>query len=109
MPDVALAADPNTGALVVFDGQETGIGGTSWSAPVWAGFCALINDSRAKANKAPLAYVNPRLYQIRSTNPSCFRDIVSGTNGAFSAGPGHDQVTGLGVPNMRELTKELTK
>src|SRR5204862_498554 len=59
VPDISLLAAPETGALVVFNGQEVGIGGTSLSAPAWAGFCALINDSRARANKPPLPFINP--------------------------------------------------
>jgi hypothetical protein len=31
-----------------------------------------------------------------------------GNNGDFSAGPGYDHVTGLGVPNVKELMKALT-
>src|SRR5262249_39001792 len=51
VPDVSLAADPDKGAFLVFQGNPVQIGGTSWSAPVWAGFCALINEARAKASK----------------------------------------------------------
>jgi kumamolisin len=32
IPDVALVADPNTGAYLVLDGQVYVVGGTSWSA-----------------------------------------------------------------------------
>ena len=48
VPDVSLAADPNTGAFLVLNGRVVQIGGTSWSAPVWAGFCALINEARGE-------------------------------------------------------------
>jgi kumamolisin len=40
VPDVSLTANPDEGAFLVLNGQVTQIGGTSWSAPVWAGFCA---------------------------------------------------------------------
>jgi kumamolisin len=106
VPDVALAADPNTGAFLVLNGRVTQIGGTSWSAPVWAGFCALLNEARAKAGKPPLPFLNPLLYPLKGT--ACFRDIVSGTNGDFQANAGYDQVTGLGVPNVKELVKALS-
>jgi len=36
VPDVSLAAAPETGAFVFFQGRVQQIGGTSWSAPVWA-------------------------------------------------------------------------
>jgi kumamolisin len=107
VPDVSLTADPNKGALLVLHGQVIQIGGTSWSAPVWAGFCALLNEARVKANKPALPFLNPLLYPLMGT-PS-FRDIQAGSNGAFTAGPGYDLVTGIGVPNIKELIKALTK
>jgi kumamolisin len=36
-----------------------------------------------------------------------FRDIIKGNNGAFHCGPGYDQVTGLGSPNVAELIARL--
>jgi kumamolisin len=105
VPDVSLVADPNTGAFLVFQGAETQIGGTSWSAPVWAAFCALINDARKNAGKPLLPFLNPLVYPLLGT--PAFRDITSGTNGAFHCGPGYDQVTGLGVPNLKELVARL--
>jgi kumamolisin len=106
VPDVGLAADPNDGAFVVFQGQAVQIGGTSWSAPVWAGFCALINEARNNAGLPPLTFLNPLLYPL--AGPSCFRDITQGSNGAFSAGPDYDLVTGIGVPDVRALIDALT-
>jgi len=105
VPDVALAADPNTGALVILHGQEVQIGGTSWSAPVWAGFCALINEARARAGRPALGFANPLFYSLAGTE--AFRDITIGTNGAFTASAGYDRVTGLGVPNVAALIKAL--
>jgi kumamolisin len=105
VPDVSLSADPNEGALVVLNGTQQQIGGTSWSAPVWAGFCALINEARASAGKPFLPFLNPLIYPLIGT--SSFRDIQSGSNGAFSAGPGYDMVTGIGVPSVRDLISAL--
>jgi kumamolisin len=105
VPDVSLAADPNTGAFLVLAGQVVQIGGTSWSAPVWAGFCALLNEARTRAGKPLLPFLNPLLYPLIGS--ACFRDIQSGSNGAFDAGPGYDLVTGLGVPHLGELVKAL--
>jgi kumamolisin len=109
VPDVSLTADPNDGAFLILNGQafpSPGIGGTSWSAPVWAGFCALINEARASAGKPALPFLNPLIYPLLGTN--AFRDIVQGSNGAFTAGPGYDMVTGLGVPNVAALIQALT-
>jgi kumamolisin len=105
VPDVSLAADPNTGALVVLQGRELQIGGTSWSAPVWAGFCALINEALHQAGKPALGFAGPAFYALAGTE--AFRDITVGTNGAFTAGAGYDRVTGLGVPDVAALIKAL--
>ena len=101
VPDVALTADPSHGGLVVLNGTPFAIGGTSWSAPAWAGFCALMNESRVAAGKAPLGFLNPLIYPLQGKG--AFRDITSGSNGAFDATKGYDMVTGLGVPNVKAL------
>ena len=106
VPDVSATADPNEGAFLIFQGRVVQIGGTSWSAPVWAGFCALINEARTKAGMQPLPFLNPLIYPLAGT--ACFRDIRQGSNGAFQAGSGYDLVTGLGVPNVKELIRALT-
>jgi kumamolisin len=105
VPDVASAADPETGCLVILNGQQTQFGGTSWSAPVWAGFGALINQARAKAGLPPAGLLGPKIYPLLST--TAFRDITSGNNGAFSATVGYDLCTGIGVPNIAILAQAL--
>jgi kumamolisin len=107
VPDVSLAADPDNGALLVLHGKVTQIGGTSWSAPVWAGFCALMNEARTTAGKPLLPFLNPLIYPLMGT--ACFRDIKTGNNGAFNAQAGYDMVTGIGVPNVEELIRTLTQ
>ena len=106
VPDVSLAADPNTGACVILHGQRRQIGGTSWSTPVWAGFCALINEARAKAGKPALTFLPPIIYKLLGS--ASFRDIRTGSNGAFDAGPGYNMVTGIGVPNVKDMMASLT-
>lgn len=106
VPDVSLAADPNTGACVILHGQRRQIGGTSWSTPVWAGFCALINEARAKAGKPALTFLSPIIYKLLGS--ASFRDIRAGSNGAFNAGPGYNMVTGIGVPNVKDMMASLT-
>jgi kumamolisin len=102
-PDVSLTADPAHGAMLVLNGAPLrgGIGGTSWSAPVWAAFCALINQGRVKAGKAPTAFLAPQVYRLMGT--AAFRDITSGSNGHYSAARGYDMVTGVGTPNVSAL------
>jgi kumamolisin len=91
VPDVAADADPNTGYLVVVNGQEIQIGGTSAVAPLYAGLFAAFGRK--------LGFVTPTLYQ----NPGAFVDITQGSNGSFSAASGPDPCTGLGVPNGAAL------
>jgi kumamolisin len=40
---------------------------------------------------------------------SSFRDIQQGNDGAFQAGEGYGMVTGIGVPNIKELIRALTR
>ena len=105
VPDVSVTADPDDGAFLILAGKVVQIGGTSWSAPVWAGFCALTNEARIKAGKDPLPFLNPLIYPL--AGKAAFRDITSGSNGQFDARSGYDLVTGLGVPNVKELIAAL--
>ena len=101
VPDVSALADPNTGAMVILSNITYQIGGTSLSAPIWAGICALINDARVRAKKSRIPFISPRVYS--SIGSSRFRDITTGSNGQYSASTGYDRVTGVGVPNISNL------
>jgi kumamolisin len=92
VPDVAGDADPSTGYTVRVDGQTLVIGGTSAVAPLWAGLIALNNAQ----NKTTAGFLQPAIYTAKAA--PAFRDITSGNNGAFTAGPGWDACTGLGSP-----------
>ncbi len=110
VPDVALTADPFYGAVVILDGAQTAYGGTSWSSPTWAGFCALLNQTRANVGLRSLGLLGPDLYPFLGT--SNFRDITSGNNAfdggtGYNAGPGYDLATGIGVPNVQTLAQTL--
>lgn len=101
VPDVAADADPESGYNIVIDGQTAVIGGTSAVAPLWAGLLARINQALGKN----VGYVNALLYS--SNVQSAFRDITSGSNGDYSAGPGWDACTGLGTPDGNALLNAL--
>ncbi len=105
VPDVAAVADPQTGYRVLVDGTQLVIGGTSAVAPLWAALIARLVQASGK----PLGLAQPALYDsIRSGQLAAgFRDITSGDNGAFSAGPGWDACTGLGVPDGTALLAAL--
>ncbi|MCL5054601.1 MAG: S53 family peptidase [Firmicutes bacterium] len=105
VPDVASDADPNTGYNVVIDGQQTVVGGTSASAPMWAALIARLNQGLG----SNVGFVNPALYKIYSSPTlykEAFHDITQGSNG-YPAGPGWDPVTGLGSPNGQGLLAAL--
>jgi kumamolisin len=97
VPDVAGDADPSTGYTVRVDGQTLVIGGTSAVAPLWAGLIALSNAQ----NKITAGFLQPTIYAAKAA--AAFRDITSGNNGAFTAGPGWDACTGLGSPTGTAL------
>ncbi len=105
VPDVSLTGDPDTGCYVVLNGQVVIYGGTSWSAPMWAGLCAQINQARAAAGLQPLGLANPSFYSRLLTNN--FRDITVGNNGAYTCQVGYDLVTGIGVPDFSVLIQSL--
>jgi kumamolisin len=106
VPDVAGNADPVTGYLVVVDGKQEPIGGTSAVAPLWAGLIARLAQSTGKRfgllQTTLYAGVAPGVAQTG------FNDIVSGDNGAYKAGPGWDACTGLGSPNGEALLTLLS-
>jgi kumamolisin len=103
VPDVAGDADPETGYNVLVDGKSMVIGGTSAVAPLWSGLIALLNQKLGR----PVGFLQPVLYALPPT-AGAFHDIVTGTNGAFSAGPGWDPTTGLGSPSGENLLAALS-
>jgi kumamolisin len=102
VPDVCGDGDPQTGYNVLVDGQKLVIGGTSAVAPLWSGLIALLNQKLG----APVGFLQPRIYALGASS-GAFHDIVSGNNGAFSAGPGWDAASGLGSPSGENLLKAL--
>ncbi len=109
LPDVSSDADPKTGYAIFTAGNWQVFGGTSCAAPMWAGFTALYNQTAAAAKKPNLGYANPVLYKVGG-GPSygtAFHDVTSGSNGAFQAGPGNDQVTGWGSYDGDKLATAL--
>lgn len=84
-------------------------GGTSFAAPMWAGYLALTNEQYLEnGSKTTLGFINPALYAIGSSSSydTDFHDITSGSNG-YSATVGYDLATGLGSPNGANLINAL--
>jgi subtilase family serine protease len=112
-PDVAYAADPNTGFAVYdsFDnprGPWSQVGGTSAGAPQWAGLIAIANQGRALQHQGSLDGPGQTLPMIYALGGSGFHDVTSGSNAGFSAGAGYDLVTGWGSPNAAQIVARLT-
>ena len=84
------------------------VGGTSLSAPAWAGLVALVNEGRAAAGEATLDSSSPTETQqaLYSLPQSDYNVITSGSNG-YTANAGYNLVTGLGTPVANLLVGDL--
>jgi kumamolisin len=84
-------------------------GGTSFAAPMWAGYIALVNQQLAASGDKPIGFINPTIYaqNITSAYATDFHDVTSGTSGSYSATTGYDLVTGWGSPNGTGLINAL--
>ncbi len=105
VPDIA--AEANFDNWTCFDGAcQGGWGGTSFAAPRWAGFLALVNQQAAIDGVGPVGFMNPQVYAL-GQGPDYdfdFHDITSGNNNngkgvSYNAVVGYDLVTGWGSPN----------
>ena len=81
-------------------------GGTSFAAPMWAGYIALVNQQLASNSQPAIGFINPTIYAQNVSSGALsgaysqdFHDITSGTSGSYSAATGYDLVTGWGSPN----------
>jgi len=114
-PDVA--AESNFDNPTVVNGRYvTGFGGTSFAAPRWAGFLALVNQQAEANGRGTVGFINPTLYNIgiSKSYPGVFHDVTKGGNppaagggSGFSAVPGYDLVTGWGSPAGVGLINQL--
>ena len=113
-PDVSLVADPATGAWIAdpynLDPSNPFevVGGTSLSAPAWAGLFALVNQGRAAAGESTLnssapADAQQALYMLPQSD---YNVITTGNNG-YAVSAGYNLVTGLGTPVANLLVPDL--
>lgn len=95
VPDIATNASPSTGFPVRYgNGQEGVSGGTSASAPLYAGMMLNINAELAAVGMKPVAPLNPWMYT--RANSEIFNNVPIGQNYGYQAGKGWNPVTGLG-------------
>ncbi len=106
-PDVSANAD----FTFFVCGDQSGCtanvyGGTSFAAPMWAGFVALVNQQHAGSGLGTVGFINPTIYNqnLTSSYLTNFHDITSGNNGTNSAVTGFDLVTGWGSPKAALIT-----
>ena len=81
--------------------QANAYGGTSFAAPMWAGYIALVNQQLVANGQSTIGFLNPTIYAqnvVPATYAADFHDITSGTSGSYSAVTGYDLVTGWGSP-----------
>jgi kumamolisin len=102
VPDVAGDADPESGYLIIVDGQSGVIGGTSAVAPLWSALIALFNEELGRN----VGWIHPYLYGA-AAQANALHDITQGNNGKFSAEKGWDTCTGLGTPDGGALLAVL--
>lgn len=128
LPDIAMAADANSGAYLVYTTQPIqfingscsspcGIGGTSEASPLAMGVYARMLSSHATLGFAgPVLYHNYQKYEPNETlvqgpppteSYGGFHDIISGVNGTYSAAPGYDYTTGLGTFDITGLNNTI--
>ncbi len=110
-PDVAADADSNFYVCANQSPCTSNLGGTSFAAPMWAGYLALVNQQAVASNGQAVGFINPSLYAIGlgSSYDSDFHDITSGCqkDGGFCTTVGFDLVTGWGSPNGSALIDAL--
>jgi len=117
VPDVSLAASASHDGYAIYSGAVMELaGGTSASAPAFAGMVTLLNQYlQAKG----LGNVNPKLYALAQTpGVLAFHDITSGNNivnpcagqsgctaksVGYKAGTGYDLASGLGSVDVNRL------
>jgi kumamolisin len=107
-PDISAVADPFTGVRIVLNQQDVVGGGTSQSAPIWAGLAAVMNQYLLANGGEQIGDLNPLLYRIAEGAPRpAFRDVTLGGNAVDTAGPGYDLVSGLGTPDVDNLVRNI--
>jgi hypothetical protein len=108
-----------TGGQLTADTTFSGVGGTSASAPAFAGMLALVSQSLGGAR---LGQADTVLYPLAQTSPSVFHDIANGNNAVpcepgsancgsngfltgYNAAAGYDLASGLGSIDVAALIR----
>jgi pseudomonalisin len=100
VPDIAMNADANSGAIVYVDGQLQQWGGTSLASPIFVGLWARMIAIKGTG----IGFAPPQLYPLPT---SVFHDITVGNNGGETAKVGYDLATGRGSVILSALVSKL--
>jgi hypothetical protein len=113
LPDVAFIGGTLVAVADSFTPGNTGwmtVGGTSLSAPCWAGLFAIVNQGRAAAKEKLLNSSSPAeaLTALYALPTSDFHNNLGGNNGStFLSSGRYDEITGLGTPIASLLVPNL--
>jgi hypothetical protein len=127
VPDVSLAAATGSNPyLIIYNGSELTVGGTSAATPVFAGITALVNRylvANGSIANPGLGNINPTLYLLAEKIPGVFHDVTAGSNDVpctvgtpdcatgtlgYQATSGYDLATGLGSVDAYALASNWT-
>ncbi|HEY6234202.1 MAG TPA: S8 family serine peptidase, partial [Candidatus Elarobacter sp.] len=127
LPDIAMAADANSGSYTVYGpnvpgagdcSAGCGIGGTSEASPLAMGSYARLMSAHGNA----LGFAAPQLYRnyiekqagaTTVTGPpptqalGGFHDVITGGNGIYTALTGYDYTTGLGTLDITVMNGQI--
>jgi hypothetical protein len=123
IPDIAIIASPDLpGVFLGDDASDPGSGcpdgqscinccdgGTSLSAPLWAGIARVLEQ----VHDGRMGNLNPLLYRLGPSGKSKgLRDVTVGNNNfhhitGFSAKAGYDLCTGWGTPDIAVLAEAM--
>lgn len=118
VPDISGHASNYPGVPIYVDipSMKPGwysVGGTSGSTPFAASSMAAISAREEAAGRPRLGNVNGLLYKLAEKSPATIFDITQGNNEQlpgvkfYSAGPGYDLASGLGVPDYAAVEAAL--
>jgi subtilase family serine protease len=99
--DIAFDADPNSGSKIIVNGALAQYGGTSLSAPLFAGVWARV----LQANGKYFGFAGPVIYALPAAD---FHDITTGDNGGGNIGVGYDLESGRGSMIISSVLADIT-
>ena len=108
VPDVSLTASGHDGYLIVYSGGLYAEGGTSASAPSFAGLMALVDQKTNARQGLANAILYPLAANQAAGGAAVFHDTKTGNNSVpgvtgFAATTGYDLASGLGSVDAAQL------